>query len=91
MRLALLGDPVEHSLSPLIHAAAMEAAGIELPAEYPENEIKQLVGYVNDFISDYVPFAAAMVIAPAPLPCQSRFPFGSSTPCPAGGVAISQW
>ncbi len=28
MRLALLGDPVAHSLSPVIHAAALEAAGI---------------------------------------------------------------
>lgn len=28
MQLALLGDPVAHSLSPLIHAAALEAAGI---------------------------------------------------------------
>lgn len=28
LRLALLGDPVAHSLSPVIHAAALEAAGI---------------------------------------------------------------
>ena len=33
---------------------------VELPAEYPENEIKQLVGYVNGFISEYAPLAAAM-------------------------------
>ncbi len=29
MRLALLGDPIEHSLSPRIHTAALEACGIK--------------------------------------------------------------
>ncbi|NNC91814.1 MAG: hypothetical protein HKN80_04920 [Acidimicrobiia bacterium] len=29
LRLALLGDPVEHSLSPRLHAAALDGAGIE--------------------------------------------------------------
>ena len=29
MRLVLLGDPIEHSLSPRIHTAALEACGIE--------------------------------------------------------------
>jgi two-component system sensor histidine kinase/response regulator len=28
-------------------------ASIELPAEYPDNEIKQMVGYVNRFIEEY--------------------------------------
>ncbi len=29
MRLAVLGDPIDHSLSPIIHRAALEAAGID--------------------------------------------------------------
>jgi class 3 adenylate cyclase len=33
---------------------------VELPGDYPENEIKQLVGYVNRFVTDYRGFADIM-------------------------------
>lgn len=37
MQLALLGDPVAHSLSPVIHVAALEAAGI--PGSYESRRV----------------------------------------------------
>lgn len=33
---------------------------VELPADYPENEFKQLVDYVDGFISDYASFATSI-------------------------------
>jgi len=33
---------------------------VELPADHPDDEIKQLTEYVNEFVADYVAFATAM-------------------------------
>ena len=36
------------------------AAPIELPPEYPENEVRQLVGYINRFLGEYGDLSGGM-------------------------------
>lgn len=36
------------------------AAPVELPPEYPENELRQLVGYINRFLVEYGDFSSGM-------------------------------
>jgi shikimate dehydrogenase len=48
-RLVLLGHPVGHSLSPRIHAAALEAAGIAIPYE----AVDVLPGQFDDMVASF--------------------------------------
>ena len=48
IRLALLGDPVEHSLSPVIHEAALAAAGIDGRYEARQADTVDLIAAVEE-------------------------------------------
>ena len=37
---------------------------IQLPEDYPDNEIKQAVGYINRFIEEYESATGAVAICP---------------------------
>ena len=37
------------------------AAPVELPPEYPENELRQLVGYINRFLAEYGDLSGCMI------------------------------
>lgn len=46
LKLAVIGDPIEHSLSPLVHGAALDALGVE----YEYKKVRVKCGELGDFI-----------------------------------------
>ncbi|WIB64168.1 shikimate dehydrogenase [Curtobacterium sp. MCBD17_040] len=71
-RLAVLGQPIDHSLSPTLHAAAYQALGLDLTYERHEVGSGELEAFVGDLDSSWRGLSLTMPLKREVLPLLDR-------------------
>ena len=59
-KLAVLGSPIEHSMSPVIHRAAYAQLGLEWEYERHECQADELEGFLHERSSEWIGFSCTM-------------------------------